>query len=438
MSVFHAYDIRGLYPSEIDEGFAYELGRRLPRQLQAKTFMVARDERQSSPSLTKALISGLRDSGAHVVYVGLCSTPEAYFSQVYLGLPAGVMVTASHNPGQFNGFKLLGHGGRAIGLVDGLDLVERSMASPPPSPARTRGSFRRSNALAAYIRFMLRGVRKPFPFRIVLDQSNSAATGEKRALRKLCHVVARLNTEPDGSFPGHDPNPTLPSSQRDLKRAVREHKADFGVIFDGDADRVVFIDARGRMVPPDLVTAILAQSYSKGTVIYEVRSSLAVPEKVAELGLKPVLSAAGRTTMIDVMMQKRAVLGGEKSGHYFLAEAHHKECVGLVVRKVMEAMLATGKSLAALSDELAGRYASLPERNFLVKDTKAVLARVLAAFPDRQRVLRLDGLSVYLKDGSWFNLRPSNTEPGLVRLNAEAPVRSRLDALVRRLERLLR
>ena len=235
MPVFHAYDIRGKYPQEIDEDFAYRLGRLAQGFLAAKTIMVARDERTSSPSLCRSLVKGLRESGTHVVFVGLCSTPEAYYSQEYLHLSAAIMVTASHNPKEYNGFKLLGHKGKPIGLADGLDRLAAAMDKPLPPQARKKGTYKRTNVLKAYTQHMLKGVRR-FPFRIVFDQSNSAATGEKRALRQMAHIVARINTDPDGTFPGHDPNPLKRSSQRKTKalkpkRFVNLSGWKMGVIF---------------------------------------------------------------------------------------------------------------------------------------------------------------------------------------------------------------
>jgi phosphomannomutase len=430
MSVFKTYDIRGVWEREIDETLAYRVGRALARFVKARTWLVGHDARLHSPELYRAVSAGLMAEGAHPTGTGLVSTPLLHYTQITRGFEAGIMVTASHNPPQYHGFKAFDASGGSLSYDKGLKDVEAIVASlaakPGPAPrAAQRASFPEIDGLDAYIGFLAsRAVGLAFEGRIVIDASNgSAGRVFRRLAEKLGVDAVVLNADPDGSFPNHDPNPLKEESRRQVREAVVARGARFGVVLDGDGDRILFVDEKGRGIENYFLSCLIAEDMlarSPGApIVYDLISSRVLPERIAEMGGRPVVSRVGYTYLYDEMVAAGAAFGAETSGHvYFkVTDRYYTESAAYALVVLLELLAARGAPLSALVDPLRGRYAQSPEINVEVEDK----AKAMAAVEERYaagRIDRLDGLSISFDD-FWFNVRPSNTEP-LLRLRLEA------------------
>lgn len=422
-SIFKAYDIRGIYPAELDEKTAYRIGRAFAELAEARTVVAGRDMRDSSKTLFPAAAEGITDAGADVVDIGMVTTPMVSFATATLGADAGIMVTASHNPARYNGFKLCGKGASPVSYDDGIRQIESRVRegtdARPVGPRKGRINAR--DVTDAYMAHLGRFAGKAKPMTIAVDAGNGI--GGPFAARFLSGIpgvkTVGLYMEPDGSFPNHEANPLKPANLHDLQKAVRDRKCDLGVALDGDADRCVFVDASGAIVPTDLVTAVLARdklSARKGPVVYDLRSSRAVPEEIRAAGGEPVRNRVGHSLMKKTMRERDAVFGGELSGHYYFRENFFCDSA-LVTLASMLSLL--GKQPATLADLIKplARYASTGEVNFEVHDPDAVIKKIAGTFSDGE-IDYLDGITVQYPDW-WFNVRKSNTEP-VVRLNLEA------------------
>lgn len=443
MSIFKAYDIRGLVPEQLDADVAYRVGRGAARFIGARRLAVGRDARPHTPELADALCRGIQDEGVDVVDLGLAATPMLYHAVDHLGLGGGVMVTASHNPSQYNGFKICREHAIPIGGDSGLVEIERLSVERSAAPvAAQRGGFESADVVDSYVAQALSvGGRCP-AMRVAIDCGNGmAAVGLEPLLERLPLEVERLYFEPDGTFPNHEANPLDERTLVDLVAAVRESGAQLGVAFDGDADRAMFIDETGAIVRADLVTALLAQvrlrEHPGATVLYDLRSSRATAEAIEEAGGQAGMCRVGHSFIKADMRERDAVFAGELSGHFYFRFSER-----LVADDGIAAFVALLDVLAAaerpLSELVAPllRYASSGEINRKVGDPAALLEAIAAEHAAADEISHLDGLLVRYPDW-WFNLRCSNTEP-VVRLNLEAADAASMarerDALLARIE----
>ncbi len=447
-AIFKAYDIRGLYPEQVDGSAALAIGRALARHLGGGPVVVGRDMRESGVELQRELVAGLRGEGLDVLDIGRVATPVVYFATSELGAAGGVMITASHNPGRYNGFKLCRENAIPIGIETGLSEIRDAALAPQQPAGEPRGSLRAVPVLDDYDRSLL----EAFPeasrarLRVAIDAGNGIA-GEVIAglIDGLSLDVTRLYFEPDGTFPNHEADPLKPENLEDLRRAVRREGADLGVAFDGDGDRAVFVDERGEPLPADLTTALFTRVLFDGRwlgaepgapVVYDLRSSHVVPEEVAAVGGVPSRSRVGHAFMKQSMRELGACFGGELSGHYYFRfPSGYVADDGTAAMLLMLSVLGqSGRPLSELWQPLR-RYAQSGEVNRPLDDVPGILERVRAAHVEG-KADDLDGLTVEYPDW-WFNLRPSNTEP-LLRLNVEAPTEREMiahrDALLRLIE----
>ena len=439
-SIIKAYDVRGVVPDQWDEGVARSIGAAFAEFVHAESgatqIVTAHDMRESSVPLSRAFAEGVISRGLDVVEAGLGSTDMLYFAAGSLDIP-GAMFTASHNPAKYNGIKMCRAGAAPIGQDSGLADIRASAERDAydRDPGRVGSVSQRDviHEYAAHLRGLvdLSGGR---PLKVVVDAGNGMGGHTVPVvLADLPLDVVPLYFELDGSFPNHEANPLDPANLVDLQAAVREHGADIGLAFDGDADRVFVVDERGEPVSPSAVTALVAvRELAKGrgtTIIHNLITSKAVPEIVREHGGEPVRTRVGHSFIKAEMARTDAVFGGEHSAHYYFRDFWRADTGMLAAMHVLAAL---GEQSGTLSDLTAAysRYAASGEINSTVDDAAARMADVRAAFADgpEARIDELDGLTVELTDGAWFNLRASNTEP-LLRLNVEAPDQARMTEL---------
>ena len=442
MSIFKAYDIRGIVPTQIDEKLARKIGQGFVTLRGARSIVVGRDMRVSSPSLSRALIEGAAEAGADVTEIGMVSTPMLNFAAAYYKTEGGVQVTASHNPGAYNGFKMCGPGASPVSYENGIGELEKWVAEKSGSfvPAARKGTVKSLDIKADYRAFLMKLVRLGSrKLKLVCDCANGV-TGptEFLILKSLYPEIEGMFLEPDGNFPNHEPNPLLPENIRDLQERVLAAKADMGIAFDGDGDRVAFVDNLGNAISGDMITALIARAelgvHPGATVLYDLRSSRAVKEDVEQHGGVAKKCRVGHSFIKQMMRQENAVLAGELSGHFYFKDKFFLDSGILAALKVLEIVSGSEMSMAELVRPLE-RYFRSGEINFEVKDQDAVLARVEKAFADKGELTRLDGLSVDFSDW-WFNLRKSNTEP-LLRINLEASTRELMEARLKEVKALL-
>jgi len=440
-----AYDVRGVVPGQLNEKVARALGTAFIEMLResgddAEQIVIAHDMRETGPALAAAFAAGANSAGTAVVHIGLGSTDQLYYASGVLNLP-GAMFTASHNPAQYNGIKLCRGGARPVGQDSGLAVVRQraeELLNDLDAVAEVPPVIEERNLLADYARHLrglvdLAGIR---PLKVVVDAGNGmggytvpAVLGDQE-LTALPLEIIPLYFELDGTFPNHEANPLDPANLVDLQAAVREHGADLGLAFDGDADRCFVVDEKGDPVSPSAVTALVAKrelaKFPGSTVIYNVISSLAVPEIIKENGGVPVRSRVGHSFIKAEMARTNAVFGGEHSAHYYFRDFWFADTGMLAAMHVLAALGGQQRPLSEYAAEFE-RYAASGEINSTVDDAAAKVAEVRAAFPDAT-FDALDGMTVQLADGAWFNLRASNTEP-LLRLNVEAGKPDRMAVL---------
>jgi len=431
-SVFKAYDVRGLYPGQLDEAGAYAIGRAYVEQFGAERIAVGRDMRLSSPSMAEAVRTGAADGGADVLDLGLVGTEMLYFAVGDLKLDGGIMVTASHNPKEYTGMKIVRAGALPVGGESGLlDVRDRAVAAQWEE--RPRGQVRGEDIWAPFVDRVLSfvDVTSLRPLRIVVDAANGmAGVMLPPVLERLPMLdVVRCYFDPDGSFPNHEPNPLLPENRRFIVERTRAEGADFGVAYDGDADRCFFVDDSGEFVPGDFTTALFARLIlgrePGGKVIYDVRASWAVPEAIEAAGGVALVNRVGHAFIKQRMREEGAVFGGEVSAHYYFRDFSQADS-GTVPLLLMCELVSQHGSLSAALAPLRALYFITGELNTPVADVASKLAELEERFGPEGKVSHLDGLSVEAAD--WhFNVRPSNTEP-LLRLNLEARSEELMDA----------
>jgi phosphomannomutase len=433
--IFKAYDVRGLYPGEINEAVARQAGRGFVAYLRTNRIGVSRDMRVSSPALASAFIDGAREQGADVIDYGMLGTDMLYFAVVKDTLEGGAQITASHNPKQYNGIKMVRSGALPLsgeaGLGEIRDMIAADSIPPPPRP---RGSLTSREIISEYIEkvmsFVDPGVIKPF--NVVLDAgSGMAGLVAPRLFDRLpCHVT-KLCFEIDGTFPNHEANPLIEENRADITAEVVRQRADVGIAWDGDADRCFFIDGTGDFIPGDFITALLAEAfllkYSGATIVYDLRASHAVRDTVARYGGRALMNRVGHAFIKRRMRDEDGIFGGEVTGHYYFRDFYYADNGHIPALLILELMSKKNQSLHELLRPYRERYFISGEINTKLASMEEV-PRTLAAIESRYKdatIIKMDGVSVDYPD--WhFNVRPSNTEP-LLRLNLEATSREKME-----------
>ncbi|HEY0753632.1 MAG TPA: phosphomannomutase/phosphoglucomutase [Ktedonobacteraceae bacterium] len=427
-NIFSSYDIRGIYGQNLNDEVAYLIGRAAAHYLQVPVIAVGRDMRLSSPQITAALIRGITDQGANAIDLGMTTTDELYFAVGKFDYPAGVMVTASHNPGKYNGMKFCRAQAFPVSKETGLAAIrDLAISGNFPEPAH-KGTVTQQNVLDAYVEHALSfiDVNKIKPLKVVIDAGNGMASmAMPRVFEKLPCVLIPLYFELDGSFPNHPASPIEPENMEDLQKKVREVGADLGAAFDGDADRMFPVDEHGEIVDGSLVTAIAANSLLKkfpgSTILYNLIVSKSVPELVEQLGGKSFRTRVGHSYIKAEMRTHNAVFGGEHSGHFYFRDNWYADSGLIALLMTLELVSTGGKPLSQMLQPL-DHWVRSGEYNSTVADTKSKLAALEEHYgKSAQAVDHLDGVTFDFGTW-WFNVRPSNTEP-LLRLNIEARTR---------------
>ena len=424
--IFKAYDIRGIYGKSLTEDVAFKIGRALATFLKCRKVVVGRDMRPHSVPLAEALMHGLRMQGADVVEIGLCSTPMSYYANGVLGADASVMITASHNPGEWNGFKLCREQAIPVSGATGIPQIEQIVLTGAFAPAALVAGKRSTyDILPEYATHVRRMAHMRRPVRIAADMANAMGIYEAKTLIGLLEIVPLFDTL-DGTFPNHEANPLKEETLHALQATLRGGSFDFGVAFDGDADRAGFVDEKGDVVAMDMITALIAQdllAQDKGVIFYDLRSSWAVKEVIEENGGTPMMSRVGHAFIKQQMREHQAIFAGELSGHYYFRDNCFTESSAMATLCVANIVSKSAKPLSELIAPIR-RYFASGEINSEVHDPAAALERVKQRYADG-KLITLDGVSVEYQDW-WFNVRASNTEP-LVRLNVEARTRQQME-----------
>ncbi len=445
MGAFHAYDIRGIYGVDFDRTTAYKVGFFLPELLGAGEVLVGRDCRTSSQEIHDALLEGICDAGADVADIGLSSTPMVYFATANYGYKASVQITASHNPAEYNGMKVSRENALPVGLDTGLGQIKAWIEEGRPTPvAAKRGTVRQKDIHKDYMDFMLKFKGDYSGLKIAFDLSNGMSC-------LFAHEV--FGEEPeylfdtmDGRFPNHEPNPLVAKNVEPLKELVRRTGADVGVIYDGDADRVMFVDDKGQFVAPDLVIAMMALYFcdERGAkaprVLQEIRSSKAVGEYLARYGAELHTWRVGRAFAAPKLREIDGLWGGELAGHYYFKDFFYSDSgllSSLIVLRIVAALKKQGKTFSGQIAEIAG-YCNSGEINFRLEDKPGAMKAVCDYFSAQEaplKVMDFDGFRLEFADW-WFNIRPSNTEPYL-RFICEARTEALLQEKVAQARKLL-
>jgi phosphomannomutase len=437
--IFKAYDIRGLVPAQLNEEIARKIGIAFQFVLDdedranGNAVVVSRDMRSHSPGLEKALIDGLTAGGLDVIEIGLSTTPMNYFAISHLKSAGGVQVTASHNPAEYNGFKFSRHGARPVSGDHGIALMEEKVKSgdlPEATVTGKAGTVTQADVFEDYSRHVLSFLRgaEGKRLKVVVDAANGMGTIDRSILEAMNIELIPLFFELDGTFPNHEANPLKEENLRDLTKAVREHGADLGVSFDGDADRAAFIDETGEPIGSDLMTGLIAGELLKRepgkAVVYDLRSSRAVAEYIQENGGIPRRERVGHSFIKATLRNLNGIFGGELAGHYYFRDHSYADCPMMSVAEVLNLLRSSGKPLSALVSPLK-RYAKSQEINFEVEDKQGKMDELARRYSDAE-IDYLDGITVSYPDW-WANVRPSNTEPFL-RLVLEAKTPEELES----------
>ena len=418
---FKAYDIRGLYPQELNESLAYQIGNATATilKLAGKRYIVGRDMRVSGPMLKQAFIKGLVDGGVHVIDVGMLSTPALTFAMHLLDTAGGAQITASHNPAPYGGIKITAPGFKPVGAGTGMEEIE-VLARSAKITKVAGGRIDEAVTIDAYAVYLAQLFKPKRPLKVVVDGGNGIiGTLFQHLLPKLSGItIIPMNFDPDGRFPVHEANPLKAENLKDMRARVLAEKADFGAAFDGDGDRCALVDEAGAIVTCDLTTALLAKYYLNrepgATIAYDLRSSKVVPEYIESLGGKAIETRVGHSFIKATMKEHHAAFAGELSGHYYFRDFYGADS-GLYAFLLLANIISEARCLSSLIKPLE-KYFHTGEINFKVADSDVVMER-LRKLPGAT-VAELDGVTVRYLDW-WCNVRASNTEP-VVRLNLEA------------------
>ena len=421
MGAFHAYDIRGIYNVDFDKEVAYKVGYFLPELLSADKVLVGRDARVSSDEIHEYLLKGITDAGADVYDVGLSTTPMVYFGTANYGFKASVQITASHNPAEYNGMKVSRENALPVGLATGLGQIKEWIEEGRPCPvAETPGQVYQKDIRKDYLDFLMKYKGDWSDLKIAMDVSNGMASLFVRDI--FGDQPTYIYEELDGRFPNHEPNPLVPANVEALKKLVAETKADIGVIYDGDADRVMFVDENSRFVSPDLMIAVLGHYFleergEKGPVLQDIRSSKAVGEYLTPMGAQMNTWRVGRAFAALKLRELDGVYGGELAGHYYFRDFFYSDSgmlASILILNVVAKMKAQGVSLSQLIGRIE-KYQNSGEINFRLERKQEAMDAVRDHFMSTEKAtasMDFDGYRVEFPDW-WFNIRPSNTEPYL-------------------------
>lgn len=424
--IFKGYDIRGIYPDELDEDVAYRIGRAFVILNNVKEVAVGHDMRESSPKLHDALVKGITDQGADVVELGLCSTPMFTFAAKFYDFQSAISVTASHNPGRYNGFKMYANN-RFLNYEQGISQIAEKIEDLPELTGE-KGNVSKKEIMNDYIKHVLSFIDEIPDMKIVIDTGNGMAGYTiPKIFEDSSLEIVPLYFKLDGNFPNHEANPIKPENIQDLVNAVKKEKVDFGVAFDGDADRIMFCDEKGEIISSDIIGLMIALDYlekKNEKVLFDLRSTKAAREEVEKKGGTFVMSRVGHAYIKETMKKQDIIFGAELSGHYYYKENFFMDSGIITLLKVLAYLKKHDKPISELVKPLK-RYYHSGEINFEVHDKDAKIQQIKNHYAVAQ-MHELDGLTVEF-DGWWFNVRKSNTEP-VLRLILEAESRQMMDS----------
>ncbi|MBN2664414.1 MAG: phosphomannomutase/phosphoglucomutase [Bacteroidales bacterium] len=426
MKAFHAYDIRGIYNQDFNKDDAYKIGFFLPKLLNTNKILVGRDVRESTPEIFEFLSNGITDAGADVYDIGLATTPMVYFATAKLGFDASVQITASHNPKQYNGMKISRTNALPVGYDSGLADLEKMMNNEKIVPADKKGSKIKQSIKDEYLTFLNSHLVDFSKLKVGIDCSNGMAALLIKEI--LGDAPKYIYDELDGTFPNHEANPLIPDNYADLQKLVRENNLDIGMIFDGDADRVMFVDEKGDFIPPDLIIAFLGHYFAEekketGKVLQDIRTSKAVGEYLSQLGFDMEIWRVGRAFAAKKLRDINGVFGGELAGHYYFRDFYFSDSgllAAILVLRTVAKFKDKGVKLSEVIEKIRG-YENSGEINFKIEQKQEAINQIVKHFKsieEPQKILDFDGYRIEYEKW-WFNVRPSNTEPYL-RLIVEA------------------
>jgi len=445
--IFHAYDIRGIYPDELNKEAAYKIGRAFIKFLKSKfhnsrmKIVIGRDCRLSSPKIFKAFSQGIIEEGANVINIGKVSTDVLYFALHYFKTDGAAMITASHNPPEYNGIKMLAKGSKYICADWGIPEIKEIVLKDKFNRTYCRkGKIVKKNVIQEYARHILKLVelKSIRELKVVVDAGNGMGGKViKEIAAKIPIKLIPLYFQPNGSFPNHLPNPLISSATKDIQKRVVKKKADFGLALDGDGDRTIFIDEKGKIISGDLIIALFAEYFLKNkpgeNIVYNLTCSKVVPEVIKNAGGNPIRTRTGHAFMKEAARKSKAIFGGEISGHLYFRDMFYAESAGLVLLIMLKILSENKKPLSILIKKYK-KYYRVGEINFKVKKRQETIKKIARIYKKGKQDW-LDGLTVEFKNW-WFNLRPSNTEP-LLRLVIEAKNKKQLEKRKREIEKLI-
>ncbi len=435
MGIFHAYDIRGIYETEVTIKTAVQLAYAYTKVFKPELMLIGHDPRLGSEKLANALADAFRDAGVSVIFSGLITTPMLYFGINEYNCSGGIMVTASHNPKEYAGFKICRENAIPVGMGSGLERIQEAFTDFEPTEIKA-AEVTTKLIHDDYLDFILPFFPTTVNANFVIDCSNgSAGPIVKDVLINLDAQMTILNEQPDGNFPNHEPNPMLETARAQLVEAVKAQKADFGVIFDGDADRLLVIDENGEVIRPDILFLIIAkyllEENPKTKLVYDLRSTKAIAEIAHQYRTSAYKTSVGHTNIKKEMRNNDADFGGELSGHYYYKDFYYCDNAILTLAYILHITTDSGIPISELAKE-STYYAKSDELNFTVTDAKKTLQNISDTF---ERVEKIDGITI-IEDTWWANVRASNTEP-LVRLNVEADTPQILAEKIAELRKLI-
>jgi len=443
MKAFKAYDIRGIYGKDFTKNDVYKIGRFLPSLLETKSILIGYDARLSTPEIYNALTEGITDAGADIYDIGYSTTPMVYFATAHYGFSASVQITASHNPKQYNGLKLSRKNALPVGYETGLKELEQRMGKEPlPLKAEEKGTIHKHKVKETYIAFLSSYVTDISNLNITLDCSNGMAALLVKEI--FGNTPFYLYDTLDGTFPNHAPNPLEEENVKDLEYEVKKRGSDIGVIFDGDADRVMFVDETGKFISPDLITALLAKKLlkkEKATVLHDIRTSRAVSEYIRKLGGSPFMWKVGHSYAKQKLRELDGLFGGELAGHYYFRDFYYCDSGMLACILVLDTVAELKRERKSISEWLKEiqPYAFSGEMNFTVKRKSEAMEELNNYFTTQftpMAAYDFDGYRIEFTDW-WFNVRSSNTEPYL-RLVVEAESGKLLNQKVKLLQSIIK
>lgn len=437
-SVFGAYDVRGIYPDEINEELAYRIGRAFVRFLSAKMVVVGRDARLSSPALREKLIEGISCEGADVVDIGMCSTPMLSYAVASYGYDGGIMISASHNPGNYNAFKLIKAGALQIDEDSGIKEIE-NIVGKGFADCGIKGAITEKDILNDYISHILEFAKDIFGLKVVVDYGNGVGSiSGKPTLARLDIDLKEIYDNPDGNFPNHPANPHDIENFNDLKKEVLKEKADLGIFFDGDADRAWFVDDLGRIIPNDLLTVLMAkdalEAHPKDNIYFDLRFSKSVPEQIKKMGGMPVMMRVGNPFYKRALKEKGGALAAEFAGHFMFPENFNIDDGLFAAIKVLNLIAEGSEKISKMIDDV-NKYETSNEESLEAKDPETLYDRIISAFPEG-KLIELDGAYLDFPDG-FISVRQSQNEPQLFRIRAEAKTEKELNDRLNKVKKIV-